>query len=113
MKKQIFSLAATLLISSAVCMAQNQKRERPDPSKRIEQMVTDLGLNEEQAKQFKEAMEEMKPSGNDKSQRPSREEMEAKRKKVDEKIKGILTDEQYQKYQNMRPQAPKKKEKAA
>ncbi len=102
MKKKIFSLAVAILISSAACMAQDKKRERPDRSQRIEKIVTELGLDEKQAKQFKEAMEEMRPSKNDSGQRPSREEMEAKRKQTDEKIKSILTEEQYKKYQSMR-----------
>ncbi len=109
MKKQIFSLAAAILISSTACMAQDKKRERPDRSQRIEQMVTELGLDEKQAKQFKEAMEEMRPSPKDSGQRPSREEMEAQRKKTDEKIKSILTEEQYKKYQSMRPQGRPKR----
>lgn len=104
MKKQIFSLAAALLISSAACMAQDQRRERPDRSQRIEKMISELGLNEEQTKQFKEVMAEMQPPKDNPGQRPSREEMEAKRKATDEKIKGILTEEQYKKFQEMHSQ---------
>lgn len=109
MRKQIFSLAVALLVSSAACMAQDQKRQRPDRSQRMEQMVTELGLNETQAKQFKEAMEEMRPAKNNSGERPSREAMEANRKKMDEKIKSILTEEQYKKYQSMRPQGRQRK----
>lgn len=58
MKKQILSLALALFLGTAVGMAQENRGERPDPSKRIEQMVTDLGLNETQAKEFKAVMEE-------------------------------------------------------
>ena len=57
MKKQILSLALALFLGTAVGMAQENRGERPDPSKRIEQMVTDLGLNETQAKEFKAVME--------------------------------------------------------
>ena len=99
MKKQILSLALALFLGTAVGMAQENRGERPDPSKRIEQMVTDLGLNETQAKEFKAVMEEMRPN-----RRPSREEMEKKRNEADAKLKKILTDEQYKKYQSMRPQ---------
>ena len=56
MKKQILSLALALFLGTAVGMAQENRGERPDPSKRIEQMVTDLGLNETQAKEFKAVM---------------------------------------------------------
>lgn len=111
MKKQIFSLAVVLLLNSAACMAQDKKGQRPDRSQRMEQMVTELGLNETQAKQFKEAMEEMRPANNKNGQRPSREEMEAKRKKSDEKIKSILTEEQYKKYQSMRSQGRQRRAK--
>ena len=62
MKKQILSLALALFLGTAVGMAQENRGERPDPSKRIEQMVTDLGLNETQAKEFKAVMEEMRPN---------------------------------------------------
>lgn len=62
MRKQILSLAVALLIGSTVCMAQNRQKGKADREKRIEQMVTDLGLNEKQAKDFKAAMEEMRPA---------------------------------------------------
>ena len=93
-----------LFMGSAVCMAQDNRGGRPDMSKRIEQMVTDLGLNETQAKEFKAVMEEMRPNRNASGERPSREEMEKKRNEADAKLKKILTDEQYKKYQSMRPQ---------
>ena len=79
MKKQILGLAVVLFMGSAVCMAQDNRGGRPDMSKRIEQMVTDLGLNETQAKEFKAVMEEMRPNRNASGERPSREEMEKKR----------------------------------
>ena len=101
MKKQILGLAVVLFMGSAVCMAQDNRGGRPDMSKRIEQMVTDLGLNETQAKEFKA---EMRPNRNASGERPSREEMEKKRNEADAKLKKILTDEQYKKYQSMRPQ---------
>ena len=110
MRKQILSLAVALLIGSTVCMAQKGKADR---EKRIEKMVTDLGLNEKQAKDFKAAMEEMKPAKNKSDEKPSREEMQKKKKEVDAKIKSILTDEQYKKYQDMRKKDNAKKKKKA
>jgi Spy/CpxP family protein refolding chaperone len=104
MKKQILSLAVALFLGSAVCMAQDNRGERPDMAKRTEQMVTDLGLNETQAKEFKAVMEGMRPGNNNPGERPSREEMEKRRNEADAKIKKILTDEQYKKYQSLRPQ---------
>ena len=77
MRKQILSLLVVLLIGSTVCMAQDRQKGKVDREKRIEQIITDLGLNEKQAKDFKAAMGEAK-------------------------IKSILTDEQYKKYQDMR-----------
>ena len=56
MRKQILSLAVALLIGSTVCMAQNHQKGKADREKRIEKMVTDLGLNENQSKDFKAAM---------------------------------------------------------
>ena len=103
-RDRILTLALALFLGTAVGMAQESRGERPDPSKRIEQMVTDLGLNETQAKEFKAVMEEMRPNRDASGERPSREEMEKKRNEADAKLKKILTDEQYKKYQNMRPQ---------
>ena len=93
MKKQILSLALALFLGTAVGMAQENRGERPD-----------LGLNETQAKEFKAVMEEMRPNRDASGERPSREEMEKKRNEADAKLKKILTDEQYKKYQSMRPQ---------
>ena len=58
MRKQILSLLVVLLIGSTVCMAQDRQKGKVDREKRIEQIITDLGLNEKQAKDFKAAMEE-------------------------------------------------------
>lgn len=104
MKKQLVILAAALFISSAACMAQEKRGGRPDMSQRIEQMVSELGLDEAQAKDFKAAMEEMRPAKGGNGERPSREEMEKKQAELDAKIKKILTGEQYKKYQSMQSQ---------
>ena len=93
MRKQILSLLVVLLIGSTVCMAQDRQKGKVDREKRIEQIITDLGLN---------AMEEMRPTKRNSNERPSREEMQKKRKEGEAKIKSILTDEQYKKYQDMR-----------
>ena len=52
MRKQILSLLVVLLIGSTVCMAQDRQKGKVDREKRIEQIITDLGLNEKQAKDF-------------------------------------------------------------
>ena len=92
MRKQILSLLVVLLIGSTVCMAQDRQKGKVDREKRIEQIITDLGLNEKQAKDFKAAMEEMRPTKRNSNERPSREEMQKKRKEGEAKIKSILTD---------------------
>ncbi len=103
MKKHFLGLAIAVFIGLGTGFAQNPRGgERPDMSKRIEQMTTTLGLNENQAKEFKAAIEEMRPAKNN-GERPSREEMEKKRNEIDKKIKSILTEEQYKKYQEMQP----------
>ena len=109
MRKQILSLAVALLIGSTVCMAQNRQNGKADREKRMEQIVADLGLNEKQAKDFKAAMKEMRPAKNKSNERPTREEMQKKRQEIDAKIKSILTDEQYKKYQDMRKKDNAKK----
>jgi len=102
MKKVFFSLAMfAFLASGSVCMAQDRP-QRMSPEKRVEQMVKDLNLNEKQTKEFKALMENMRPQrGQNGGERPSREEMEKRRTEMETKIKGILTEEQYKKYQDM------------
>ena len=107
MRKQILSLAVALLIGSTVCMAQNRQNGKADREKRMEQIVADLGLNEKQAKDFKAAMKEMRPAKNKSNER------QKKRQEIDAKIKSILTDEQYKKYQDMRKKDNAKKKKKA
>ena len=70
-------------------------------------------LGEKQAKDFKAAMKEMRPAKNKSNERPTREEMQKKRQEIDAKIKSILTDEQYKKYQDMRKKDNAKKKKKA
>lgn len=103
MRKRLFSLVVASLIScSFICTAQNHpKNDGKGPEQNIEQMISELGLSDKQAKKFKAALEEMKPSQNNSGERPSREEMEKKRSEMDAKIKKILTDEQYTKYQDL------------
>ena len=94
MRKQILSLLVVLLIGSTVCMAQDRQKGKVDREKRIEQIITDLGLNEKQAKDFKAAMEEMRPTKRNSNERPSREEMQKKRKEGEAKIMDVLPKRQ-------------------
>ena len=101
MKKVILSLTMfAFLASGSVCMAQDRS-QRMNPQQRVEQMVKDLGLNEEQTKEFKALMETMLPQRGQQGERPSREEMQKRRAEMEAKIKGILTEEQFKKYQEM------------
>ena len=102
MKKVILSLAMfAFLASGSVCMAQDRP-QRMNPQQRVEQMVKDLELNEKQAKEFNALMESMRPQrGQNAGERPSREDMQKRRTEMEAKIKGILTEEQYKKYQDM------------
>ena len=54
-----------------------------------------------------------RPAKNKSNERPTREEMQKKRQEIDAKIKSILTDEQYKKYQDMRKKDNAKKKKKA
>ena len=63
--------------------------------------------------EFKAAMEEMRPAKNKSNEKPSKEEMQKKKKEVNAKIKSILTDEQYKKYLDMRKKDNAKKKKKA
>lgn len=67
----------------------------------VERMSEQLDLSEKQEKQIYEINLEMMESRSSSSERPSREEMEAIHKKMDSKIKAVLTDEQADKYDEM------------
>lgn len=105
MKKVIVSFVLACMVSSVTIMAQMPKKEHADQGNRMEQMVKELGLNEQQTADFKAAMEEYRPSKmGDVGERPSPEEMQKKRVEIDTKMRKILTEEQYKKYQKMQPQ---------
>lgn len=105
MKKQILTVALALILGTATGMAQEKKGNNEGrKGNRVEQMVSELGLDEKQAAQFKAIMDENKPMKQNGEERPSREEMEKKRSEMDAKVKAILTEEQYKKYQEMRKQ---------
>ena len=109
MKKTILSLVLACFVGSVTVVAQQPGGGRPDQAKRMEQMVKDLGLTEAQTVEFKAAMESMKPMQNGSSERPSRETMEKKRTEMNAKMKKILTEEQYKKYEAMQSQGRQKK----
>lgn len=100
MKKKLFTLlVAAVLSGTGVCMAQSHPKSTVSTVvELVEQIVSDLGLSNKQAKKFKAAMEDMHPD-KETSEKLSREELEKKKTKADAKIKKILTDDQYQQYQ--------------
>ncbi len=80
---------------------QNASKEKRGPKFDIEQMTKELNLSAEQKTQMQRVFDEMRPTQKGET-RPSKEEMEAKRKASEAKIKAILTDEQYAKFEKMR-----------
>lgn len=104
MKKKILTLLAVAALTTASCMAQDEANNgRPPRGPRgdmMEKMKTELSLSDEQAAQLKEVFSSMRPGKN--GERPTREEMEKKRTETEAKVKKILTEEQYAKYQKMR-----------
>lgn len=111
MKKKMLTLAAAVLLGTSVCVAQGQRDGNRGPrGNNMEKMKTELGLTDEQAAQLTEVYKQARPAQD--GQRPSREEMQKKREEMEAKVKGILTEEQYSKYQKMqqerRQRGPKK-----
>lgn len=104
--KKVIGLFLVILISSVSVFAQSGKRggQKGDPSKRIEQMVTDLKLDDKQAAEFrkiqKEYAEKMKKerdaAQNDRTK--MREKMKQMNENKNAEIKKILSDEQYKQY---------------
>ena len=114
--KKVCVLTAVLLLGSASLFAQNDdnnRQQRPDPSKMIEQMVKDLKLTDQQAVDFKKAQDEfmtkMKAerdaAGDDRS--AMREKMQTLRKEMHEKVKTILTEDQYKQYLEKTQRGPR------
>lgn len=107
MKKQFLTLAAVICLGTSLCMAQDQQREggRGQRGNMVEKMKTELSLSDEQVTQLNEVFQQNKPAQD--GQRPSQEEMQKKREENDAKVKEILTEEQYTKYQKMQQERGK------
>ena len=130
MKKTLITLAAILMIGSTASAQEEQnnkqmtERHQFNPEmaakRQTDQVVKELGLNEEQAaallKLNTERMSQMTPQRgpiekNDSlqpRQRPSKQQMEEMRAKMEEQrnayneeVKKILTEEQYTKFESM------------
>lgn len=107
--KKVIVVALVALISVCSLFAQEKKqdRRRMDPSKRMEQLITELKLDEKQAaevreveKSFREEMMKNRDSAKEEREK-MREKMETMKKDRDKKMEEILTPEQYKKYQEM------------
>ena len=117
MKKLPMILALATVLSATVASAQETKKEL-DPVKmeqkgqeraeeRTEQLVKDLGLNDEQGKKvgvinsdFAKAMTELKVSGVDEETRKTK--AKALRQQRESDLKSVLTEAQYAKLQEIR-----------
>lgn len=108
--KKVLGLFLVVLICSLPAYAQKGKCDGKmgDPSKRIEKMITDLKLNEQQAVDFRrihqDFMEKMKKERNEmqadmqKDRTKMREKMQAMQEERNVEIKKILTEDQYKLY---------------
>lgn len=104
MKKIIYFIASILIGITAVAQERPQKEDRskpPTPTEILERITKDVNLTEVQQKQFKAFLDaqETKPRPTEK-ERNSRGEKD--RKEMDAKLKVILTQAQYAKWQEIK-----------
>lgn len=122
MKKMIVAMAAMMLLIGTGAEAQGRRdgmhAERPTPEqiaqKRTERMTKELSLNEEQAKQvydltFEQAQKGAQQRAKAEAAMNERmERMKAAREADAQKMKMILTPEQYAKWEQMQADREKK-----
>ena len=104
MKKIIYFIASILIGITAVAQERPQKEDRskpPTPTEILERITKDVNLTEVQQKQFKAFLDtqETKPRPTER-ERNSRGEKD--RKEMDAKLKVILTQAQYAKWQEIK-----------
>ena len=109
--KKVVGLFLVIIVSTVSVFANNDSKQRGerggDPAKRSEKMAADLNLNEKQIADFQKIETEYRAKVKaerekaDKERDKVREQMNELRTKKEADIKKILTDEQYQKYQEM------------
>ena len=102
MKKRIFAVAAALcLLAGTGAFAQDSKKapmmkERPTAEQMAQRMTEKLNLSEKQSKQLYEVnLQDIK------EMQAQAEQMRAYRKAQAEKMKGILTPEQFEQWKQM------------
>lgn len=119
MKKFILSLIVALVTLGASAQGQGPRQWNPeDMAKRqAERIKTACGINDDQytalynlyldqSKKQMAQMDSLRALGNNGGERPrfNREEMQKRREEMNAKIKAILTEEQYAKYEEMQQQ---------
>lgn len=107
--KKVLGLFLVILISTVSVYAQKGKRDGKggDPAQRCEKIIAELKLDEKQAADFRkmdaEFREKIKAEREkaDSDREKMREKMISVRKDMKAEVKKILTDEQYQQYQQL------------
>ncbi len=90
------------------------KRGFPTIEQQMERLSTQLNLTDEQKPKVKTVLEDQQKkmqelrSDSSLDQEARREKFQALRKETEKKMKGILTEEQFQKYKEMGPRMGKK-----
>ncbi|MCD7932431.1 MAG: DUF4890 domain-containing protein [Tannerellaceae bacterium] len=114
--KKIVGLCLVVLMSTASLFAQDGRRGQRDfdPTERIEKTIRDLNLNDDQAAQYRAIEKEYadrwktdreRMDGNREDREQMRADMEKRREEMErmqnekhERVKQILTDDQYKRY---------------
>ncbi len=124
--KKILGICLIVLLSAGSVMAQSDRRgQRVDHTERVEKTIKDLKLNDDQAAELRKIenehaermMKDREEMMNDREnnreltqaeREKRREEMQRKMNEKNERVKTILTDDQYKKYlETQRPQGPR------
>lgn len=104
MKKTAMILGMVLVTTFANAQDQRPQRgERPTPEQMIEKATEELSLTEEQVKQWKEIHAKYEESMKDRST------AHETRKKMGEELEATLTEEQLEKFKEMRPRRGRKR----
>ena len=96
------ALVAALVLGTGAMAQKGQKHETARPADRTELMITELGLEGKQIKQYRELMAKNRVQVKELRQAEregSREKAEALRARHDAELKELLTAEQWETYQ--------------
>jgi len=113
----IVAVALGALVACSIATAQDaakKGRRGFGAGQGLEQMKKDLNLTDDQATKVKAVMEErqkkMQELRGETDREARREKMRSIMEESNKQMKKILTDEQYKKYEEMRPQRGKQKD---